>query len=187
MNSTSVNLLKRLREPHAEEAWQRFIDLYTPLIYYWVRQRGLGRDDSSDLVQDVMLTLIVKLSEFEYDASQRFRGWLRTVTVNRTIDFQRRSPQTPAESLHSSTAATVSDDHGFLSDIAYQRLLVQRTLKLIRPEFHDSTWQAAWMQLIDGQSASAVASQLGISLNRVYLAKSRALARLREELEGLLD
>jgi len=35
MNTTSVSLLERLRQPTAQQAWQRFVDLYTPLLYYW--------------------------------------------------------------------------------------------------------------------------------------------------------
>jgi len=83
MNSTSVNLLKRLREPEAEPAWQRFVELYAPLIFYWARQKGLSADDASDLLQDVLATLLTKLPEFQLDPDRRFRGWLRTVTVNR--------------------------------------------------------------------------------------------------------
>jgi RNA polymerase sigma-70 factor (ECF subfamily) len=35
--------------------------------------------------------------------------------------------------------------------------------------------------------AAEVAAELGITLNAVYLAKSRVLRRLRAELHGLLD
>ena len=35
MYSTSVSLLERLRQPAQPEAWGRFVELYTPLLYYW--------------------------------------------------------------------------------------------------------------------------------------------------------
>ena len=86
MDSTSVNLLKRLRETTADSAWQRFVELYTPPIFHWGREKGLSPDDSLDVVQDVLATLVVKLPEFQYDPNRRFRAWLKTVTVNRVTD-----------------------------------------------------------------------------------------------------
>ena len=41
MDTTSVSLLERLRQPTQHEAWTWFVDLYTPLIYYWARRAGL--------------------------------------------------------------------------------------------------------------------------------------------------
>lgn len=75
MNSPSANLLKRLREPHAESAWQRFVELYAPLIFYWARQKGLNADDAADLLQDVLATLLTKLPEFRHDPQSSI-SWL---------------------------------------------------------------------------------------------------------------
>ena len=64
---------------------------------------------------------------------------------------------------------------------------MNRALDLLKSEFQESTWRACWLQVFDGRKASEVAEQLGIPVNAVYLAKSRVLSRLRQELEGLLD
>jgi RNA polymerase sigma-70 factor (ECF subfamily) len=39
----------------------------------------------------------------------------------------------------------------------------------------------------DGVDADAVAAELGVSINAVFIAKSRVLKRLRTEIEGLID
>ena len=44
-DSTSVSLLKRLRQPANKIAWDRFVRLYTPLLYYWARKTGLPEAD----------------------------------------------------------------------------------------------------------------------------------------------
>ena len=188
MDSTSVSLLRRLREPQADSAWRRFVDLYAPLIFHWGCQKGLNETDAADLVQDVLITLTEKLPKFEYDPSQRFRGWLRTIAVNQSRDLKRRNDRRPINNLDS-VLRRMQDvsDSDLIADADYNRHLVHRTLLLLQAEFRETTWQAAWQQLILGHAASDVAKQFNLSINAVYLAKSRLLARLREELEGLLD
>ena len=41
MDTTSGSLLERLKQPAAQEAWDRFVNLYTPLLFYWARHLGL--------------------------------------------------------------------------------------------------------------------------------------------------
>src|SRR5262245_52503939 len=95
MNSTSASLLERLRQPAEQGGWDRFIELYTPLLFYWARRLGLQDQDAADLVQDVFTTLVKKLPEFQYDACKGFRNWLRTLLVNRWRDHCRRRVPAP--------------------------------------------------------------------------------------------
>jgi len=188
--STSVSLLRRLKSPQADMAWQRFVDLYGPLIFYWGRQRGLGANDAADLLQDVLGDLVVKLRDFEYDASQRFRGWLRTIVVNRASNMRRRNELAPQTSQHTSLLLVIDGKEGeddLLAEAQYRCHLARQTLKLLKADFKDSTWRAGWMQIVEKRPAADVAKELGISLNAVYLAKSRVLARLRQELQGLVE
>jgi RNA polymerase sigma-70 factor (ECF subfamily) len=60
-------------------------------------------------------------------------------------------------------------------------------LALLQQDFEERTWRAFWGVVIDGRDPKAVALDLGVSVNVVYLAKSRVLARLRQEFAGLLD
>ncbi len=187
MVSTSVSLLNRIRTTPSELDWSRFVDIYAPLIFYWGRQKGLQPEDSAELVQDVLTDLVTKMRTFEYDPRQRFRGWLRTLVVNRAINSQRRiarSPQTGRElQIH---LASVEDDD-LLSNTQYFSQVALQTLRLMQTDFEPATWQAGWFQIVDGRKAAEVASELGITINAAYLAKSRLLNRLRGELEGLFD
>ena len=186
-DSTSVNLLQRLRHCDDQVAWNRFIDLYAPLIFHWVRRTGIQEQDAADLVQDILLTLITKLRDFEYDATMRFRGWLRKVTINQTIDYQRRWKTRLDATVDLGTQVSALATEPDLSDHEYQWLLIHEYLQLIASEFSSSTLEAGKLQLLDGISARETATRLGLSLNAVYLAKSRVLARLRQELDGMLD
>jgi RNA polymerase sigma-70 factor (ECF subfamily) len=59
-------------------------------------------------------------------------------------------------------------------------------LELIRSSFEERTWNAFWLTTIDEQPTADVSAKLGMSLGAVYVAKSRVLAKLREELGDLL-
>ena len=188
MDTTSVSLLERLRQPAQHEAWGRFVDLYTPLIYYWARRVGLPPEEAADLVQDVLTLLVQKLPQFQYDPQKSFRGWLRTLTLNKWRENRRRRGLVLTEASERELAGIVSpEDEDNFWQVEYHQHLVGRALKLMQAEFQASTWKACWECVVSGKPAAAVASELGMTVASVYAAKSRVLRRLREELAGLLD
>jgi RNA polymerase sigma-70 factor (ECF subfamily) len=184
---TPVSLLERLRLPLAREAWARFAELYTPLIYSWARRAGLPPADAADLVQDVFVTLLEKLPEFTYDNRKSFRAWLRTVTLNKWRDNGRRRAAAPRADDGALADVPGSDGLGAFWEAEYHRHLVGRALKVMQTEFQPATWKACWECVACGKSAAEVAALLGISENAVYIARCRVLRRLRRELAGLID
>jgi RNA polymerase sigma-70 factor (ECF subfamily) len=188
MYTTSVTLLERLRGPEAQAAWARFVEIYTPLFYRWGQRLGLQDQDAADLVQEVFVTLVQQLPEFRYDPQKSFRRWLRTLLLNKWRDRWRhraaRPVSCPGEDLDQVAAPDVPDP---FEEEEYRHCLVNRVLKLIQVEFQPVTWKAFCEHMVQGHPPAAVAAELGVSVNAVYLAKSRVLRRLREELDGLLD
>ncbi len=184
---TPASLLERLRGPADSTAWARFVELYTPLLYYWARRTGLQEADAADLVQEVLTLLFRKLPEFTYDRKHSFRNWLRTVTMNKWRESRRR--RTPAALEGGSALADVPgpDDMAALEEAAYRRHLVQQALKALQGEFPATAWRAFQAYVMSGRPAEEVAAELGVQVGTVYSAKSRILSRLRRELEGLLD
>ena len=188
MNTTSVSLLERLRLPAEQEpAWNRFVQLYTPLLYHWARRLGMPSADAADLVQEVFALLVRELPLFVYDPGKSFRGWLRTVTLNKWRDLGRRRAAAPAGGDAGLADAPAADDVASFDEAEYRAHLVKRALQLMQAEFHPTTWKACWEYVVADRPAADVARELGVTVNAVYLAKSRVLARLRQELEGLLD
>jgi RNA polymerase sigma-70 factor (ECF subfamily) len=186
--STSSTLLARLklRDP---EAWQRLNHLYGPTIYAWCRQAGLGPDDAADTVQNVFHVLVRRVADFRRDRSgDTFRGWLWTITRNKIRDYYRLA-KNPEQAVGG------SDNQRCLVELAESPPpddddgagILYRSLELLRSEFEARTWQAFWRTTVDEHYAADVAADLGISVNAVYKAKARVLARLRQELSELLE
>jgi RNA polymerase sigma-70 factor, ECF subfamily len=188
MNTTSATLLERLRQPDQREAWDRFVQLYTPLLYEWSRSLGLLDQDCADLVQEVFTALLQKLRDFRYDPQQSFRGWLRTFLRNKWREVQRQRFPVPVDASQGPLADLADpSDTNLLGEVEYREYLVQRALVLIQGDFQPATWRA-WQEFaVAGRPAAEVARELGMTSHAVYLAKARVLRRLREELDGLLD
>lgn len=188
MVQTPASLLERLRRPDAQAAWTQFVELYTPLLYYWARHRaGLPTQEAADLVQDVFALLLQKLPGFTYDRSRSFRGWLRSVLLNKWRENLRRRGAVPGGDGQDLAEAAVPDPACALAEAEYRQHLARRALHLMQAEFQPATWKACWEHVVAGKPVAQVAAELGMTCNAVYLAKSRVLRRLRQELDGLLD
>jgi len=184
MYTTSISLLQQLRQAPGAEAWERFVRLYTPLLFAWARRRGLEQHDAEDLVQDVLIVLVRKLPEFQYQPGRSFRGWMRTILLNKWRDRRVGGKAAPLDSGVEPEAPP--DDNAF-EEREYRLYVLGQALRMMVADFEVATWQACWETVVCGRSAQDVAAELGITVNAVYLAKSRVLARLRRDLDGLLD
>jgi RNA polymerase sigma-70 factor (ECF subfamily) len=187
MYTTPVSLLQRLRQPDAEEAWNRFVALYTPLLVHWTRRLGLSDAEAADVVQDVFVIMLRELPRFSYRPGSRFRGWLWTVTLNKHRERKRMCKQPLPWEVAGEVESPDPDPSEEIPEAEYRSYLVERALQLMRTDFEPTTWQACWQYVAEGRPAVEVAAELGISVNAVHLAKARVLRRLRRELDGLLD
>lgn len=188
MDRTPASLLEQMRDPADAAAWRRFVQLYTPLLYHWARRLGLKAPDAADLIQDVFAVLVQKLPEFRYDPHERFRGWLRTIALNKWRDYRRRRLASPLEENNGALPEPAwADGARDFEEAEYHKHLSIHALRVMRAEFKPTTWKACWEHVVVGRPASEVAAELGVTVNAVYLAKSHVLSRLRQEMAGLLD
>lgn len=187
MSTTSTTLLQRLRLPDAAKAWPRFVDLYAPLFHFWVKRAGLSDADANDVVQEVFLLLMHALPKYEYTSGKSFRNWLRVVVLNKVREFCRRRRSALATTEEIELLDDGVDPAVLFEEDDYQSFLLRRACLLMKSDFQETTWRACWCYVAEGRPAAEVAEELGISLNAVYLATSRVLRRLRQELADLMD
>ena len=190
MNETPVSLLERLRQSRDDGGWQRLTDLYLPLVQRWLSHKGLAVADADDLTQEILLTIVRELPDFEHSGrAGAFRAWLRTITVHRLRGYWRRKQTSPAQAI----AEELDQLEDPASEVArtwdkeHDEFVLRRLLEMIEPEFSQATWHAFQRQTVDGLTASQAAAELGVTANAVLIAKSRVLRRLRQEANGLID
>jgi RNA polymerase sigma-70 factor (ECF subfamily) len=194
MAATSATLLERLRDRTDAEAWRRLVDLYSPLLTCWLRRHALQSADVEDLVQEVLMTVAREAPQFRHSGRPgAFRHWLRTILANRLREFWRARRIRPAATGDSDFAVLLDQladpDSGIsrLWDQEHDQHLARRLLAMIEPQFAPATWQAFRRVVLDGARPDTVAAELGMTVNAVFISKSRVLQRLREEARGLLE
>lgn len=185
-DQTPVSLLVRLKQPGGTEAWTRFVYLFAPLLDRWAHALGAQDADADDLVQEVFCILLKRLPVFVYDPHKSFRAWLWTILRNAWSDRRQRPhlAQLPAETMDRQAGA---DGAAELTEEEYRHFLVGRAVQIMQADFAPATWKAFWEVVVEGRPGAEVARELGLSINAVYLARSRVLTRLRQELAGFVS
>ncbi len=193
MHETRQSLLLRAQTGETG-AWQDLTVLYRPLILAWLNRQGVPVSDVEDLSQEVLLSVVKHLPGFQHSGQRgAFRSWLRTIVCRRTVDYWRALDVGTRASGGSGAVAAlqlIADPDSELNrqwDEEHDRYVVQFLLALVEAEFEPLTLQAFRRLALDGVSGAAAAQELGLSVAAVYVAKSRVLARIRQEAEGLID
>jgi RNA polymerase sigma-70 factor (ECF subfamily) len=184
MGQSPDSLLDRLRRDGSRQDWERFVDLYGPLLELWAR-RLLPPDDAADLVQDVLLRVIQGLCSFTGAGDRSFLAWLRAVTLNRWRDLRRRAAVRPRTAGGAALAAVAGADDLAAGITPEDRdCLIRRALRIMQTDFEPTTWRACWERVAAGRPAAEVAAEFGVSVAVVYSATYRVIRRLRSELAG---
>lgn len=193
MNETRQSLLFRAQTGE-ENAWRDLTGLYRPLIVGWLNRQGVPPRDLDDLSQDILLSVVKHLPRFQHSGQRgAFRSWLRTIVYSRTADYWRALDVATQGSGGSGAIAALQQIEDPDSDLNRQwdeehdGYVLDCLLDLVEEEFEPATVQAFRRLALDGAAGAAVANELGMSVAAVYGAKSRVLARIRQEAEGLID
>jgi RNA polymerase sigma-70 factor (ECF subfamily) len=185
-------LLARLGNPEDRAAWQQFVQLYGSLIYGFARHHGLQDADAADLTQEVFAEVARMAGRWGYDPERgSFRRWLFGVTHHKLARFLRTRRLQPVGSGDSGTQRRLEEEPSPAADqeAAWEQEFQQQLFRLaaaqVRDRFTPTTWQAFWQTAVEGKEAAVVAAELDLSVGAVYVARSRVLARLTEQVEQL--
>jgi len=191
---TRLSLLLRLRDLNDTAAWSQFVRLYLPLVYHYLRRRGMQDADAADVGQEVLKSVAAAMPGFDYDPARgNFRGWLLTVVRSRTADWLRArsrreivagdSAIAPHRQQQEAEAALDEERRQWEAD--YQNAIFQCAVEQVQPQVNSATWRAFWQTSVEGQPAAEVAAALGLTTGAVYVARSRVTARLKQQIQEI--
>lgn len=183
--TTSASLVLKLRNHSDVSAWSEFVDVYSPLIYGFCRVRNLQASDAADITQEVLLRVSKAVRTFEYDrAKGLFRDWLARVVLNEIRRYNKKTRPTATDpndfDQEAGALESVWNDH-------FQQHIFAKAIERCKLHFGDETWSLFEKTWLQKRSAEEVARDLDIRIDRIYVARSRVLKRLRFEVGVLAD
>lgn len=191
---TSRSLLIRMQDPQDQEAWERFVSIYTPILRAWLLKRGIPHHDAEDILQDLLELAMKELPQFCHNGRVgALRAWLRTSMSYRIKGYWRKRTQQErlgAREDLGALADALADEQSETSRLwehDHRRHLCDELLRRAESSFSPQTVQAFRLAFLSELSSSEVAERLGMTPNAVRIAQSRVLSKLRELSEGLLE
>lgn len=184
---TTTTVLDALRNFSNEEAWARFVERFRDPIVRFAERSGLRRSAAEDVAQETLLTFITSWRDGRYDRRKgRLSAWLFGIASRKVLSGRRQARRQDTESGGDSAGLSQvpdADAEGVLEaawEEAWQKNLLLQATQQLREETGEQTFQAFTMTVFDKRSGDEVAAALGMTVNAVYLAKSRTLGRLRQ-------
>lgn len=190
---TRASLILRLRNRDDLDAWQQFAEIYQPLVFRLARRKGFQDSDAADVAQEVLLRVAGAVERFDPDAAKgSFRGWLFQIARNLMITFLHKDQKRPIAGGPEQLVALVENQadpnsmESRLFDDEYERQVFAWATGRIRVLFQPATWDAFRRTAIEQESPTDVAADLEMTVGAVYIARSRVMKRLREEVQLIL-
>jgi len=191
---TPKTLLRKIAEyANGDDAaeWERFVELYTPVIRQFVSVReDVGEADADDVVQDVFVRLVGLLRGGTYRPEKgRFRAYLGTMVRRLLIDRHRRALVRGMGETVSAEDVEILDETPDAAAIVDMRLQEARHAAamehvLSRTMLDARTVAAYRAYALNGEPAAEVAARLGITVNALRQVKFR-VGRMIAAVEAL--
>ncbi len=191
--STRMSLIARLSDFEDRQAWDEFTAIYRPTLFDLARRSGLQDSDADDAVQDILWAVGRSVARWKPDpARARFRTWLARIARNLVINLliqQQRRPWRLGDSNLQDLLKRVPDKgceaeaQRFL--LAFRRQAFAIAAEKVQCRVEPRTWAAFYRTSIDGVPVQQVSGELALDRGMVYVARSRVMRLLREEVEAM--
>lgn len=185
---TTTSFLFDLRSSESLR-WSDFIEIYSPLLRFWFRKNGVAEQYLEDLLQDTLMHVSSSIHRFERRSSGgSFRGWLRTLVRNKSVDFFRSHQATAVlseEQLANLTIPEIKDESEIENEENAVQELKSRAMQVARAHVSASTWEMFWLSVAEEASTAEIAARFQVTPAAVRVAKARVLKLLRGMLHDI--
>jgi RNA polymerase sigma-70 factor (ECF subfamily) len=188
-SGTGTTLMQLLQEPGNPRAWSAFVDRYGPRIFGWCRRWNLQQADAENVTQEVLVKLYEKLQLYE-PAKGGFRAWLKTVTQHAWTDYlrsQARGGLGEGGTAMLNQLHTVAAREDLVKELEeeFDHEVLEAAKTRVQLRVAPNTWQAFVLLAVEGKSGAEAATELGMSVSGVFVARRRVQAMLQEEVRRL--
>ena len=164
-----------------EISWEKFYDMYKPLILLKGSDLQLNQTEKEELVQLVMLSFFNTSKTFRYDQSKgRFRDYFKRVIHNKACDLMRKrnDGEVSVEEIPQTVEKLLAEGEDRWEE-EWKNHILNQALEDLRCAVSPLVYQAFYMLTLENMSGKEVAETLGISANAVYVYKHEAQKKLK--------
>lgn len=184
LTRTTTQLLESLRDSANTSLWRHFDERYRPVLLSLARKQGLSEEDAADVAQTTLTQFTADYQAGRYDRSRgRLSSWIIGIASHRIADV-RRSAQRQRIQRGESVFAQIAEHAPDTKDWeeAKQRVILERAISILRTgtRMDERTILAFDLCAIRNVPPEAAAEQCGMTVAEVYVAKNRAIRKLRE-------
>jgi len=187
-NKTSHTLLGRALDLHDEGAWSLLYEQYHKFIYYFLRQMGVEEHDLDDLSQQVMVTLMNKLKEYD-SAKGKFRNWLMVVIRTTTLMHYRKENSIKAKQeafgLEIPDGKDTPTDFDEMVEKEWAQFLTQLAMERLKKNFRGDAIKVFDLGL-QGYNTKEIAEMTGLTTGSVYTLRRRVKKSFTLEAKSLI-
>jgi RNA polymerase sigma-70 factor (ECF subfamily) len=192
---TTTLLLDRLRDSRDSAAWAAFDARFRGVIVSTALRLGLSDADASDAAQETILQALRDYQQGKYDRSRgRLSAWIIAIAHHRIVDIMRARTRD-----RDRTRGSLERARGIPDDVptpervadsfhdALERTIFERAWERVHAESRiaPETLLAFELSALRHVPPQAVAERCGMSVDQVYVAKSRVARRLQEIVEEI--
>jgi RNA polymerase sigma-70 factor, ECF subfamily len=187
---TTTKLLDELRESDGR-VWSSFDERYRPIVRGVAMRMGLRPEDAADVAQQTLMDFFQGYRAGRYERGKgRLRTWVMTIARRRATDVLRETYRRgPIQG--ESSAMELPDDVTVAQawEAEEHRLVCEKALELLHTETRaeERTLRVFELLVLQQVPPGAVAEQVGMSIDQVYVIKNRTLKRLRELTKQVQD
>lgn len=182
---TTTRVLEDLKGDNDTHVWIKFRDNFYPVICNFAKRLGLNETDAEDAAQETMLAFLKAFRQGSYTREKGHLGqWLFGVAKRVILNYRKRLPRehlVADKTGQTSFWDKVADDtvrHTWESE--WRQMVLERCLQQARREIDPKTFSAFELYALEQKPVDQVCRELSMSLNAVYVAKSRVLSKLRQ-------
>lgn len=187
---TTTRLLDALKEPANEPVWAQMDARYRPVIAGLARRLGLNESDADETAQQSLVEFLCAYRDGRYDRSKgRLSSWILGIARNTALRLRKR--RDAGRGGDDDAVSDLPDEVALrpIWDEERDRAIIARALAQLRDQsaVDDRTLLAFELVALRGVPAAEVGQQCGMTVDQVYVAKSRLTKSLKELVKQMTE